>query len=74
VVIYDHVFLENWLNSPQTSLYYSLQVLTDTQRKDDAYAALDDDFKSMFGLDNSEVVGETVACDVEAGFCSSCAE
>ena len=74
MVVYDHAFLENWLNSPQTSLYYSLQVLTDTQRKDDAYAALDDDFKSMFGLDDSEVVGETVACDVEAGFCSSCAE
>jgi hypothetical protein len=74
VVIYDRAFLRNWLESPQTSLYYSLQVLPDTQRKDDAFAALDDDFKSMFGLDDNEAEGEGVACDISAGFCSSCAE
>jgi hypothetical protein len=74
VVIYDRQFLKNWLESPQTSLYYSLQVLPDTQRKDDAFAALDDDFKSMFGLDDNEVEGEGVACGIDAGFCSSCAE
>ena len=74
VVIYDRQFLKDWLDSPQTSLYYSLQVLPDTQRKDDAFAALDDDFKSMFGLDDNEVEGEGVACDISAGFCSSCAE
>jgi len=74
VVIYDRQFLKDWLDSPQTSLYYSLQVLPDTQRKDDAFAALDDDFKSMFGLVDSEVEEETVACDISAGFCSSCAE
>jgi hypothetical protein len=74
VVVYDRAFLQNWLDSSQTSLYYSLQVLSDTQRKDDAYAALDDSFKSMFGLDDSEVIEETVACDIEAAFCAVCAE
>jgi hypothetical protein len=75
VVIYDEAFLKDWLASPQTSLYYSLQVLPDTQRKDDAYAALDDDFKSMFGLDDESMTDQSSAsCDLEAGFCSSCAE
>lgn len=40
VVIYDEAFIEEWLRSPQTSLYYSLQVMGDTQDKTDAYAAL----------------------------------
>ena len=74
MVVYDRAFLQNWLDSPQTSLYYSLQVLSDTQRKDDAYAALDDSFKSMFGLDDNETIGDAVACDISDGFCSSCAE
>ncbi len=75
LVIYDEAFLRDWLESSQTSLYYSLQVLPDTQRKDDAYAALDDDFKSMFGLDEeSEADGSSASCNVEAGFCASCAE
>ncbi|MGA0070405.1 MAG: ribonucleotide reductase [Candidatus Nanopelagicaceae bacterium] len=75
VVIYDEAFLKDWLASPQTSLYYSLQVLPDTQRKDDAYAALDDDFKSMFGLDDESMADQSSAsCDLEAGFCSACAE
>ena len=75
LVSYDKEFLKNWLESPQTSLYYSLQVLPDTQRKDDAYAALDDNFKSMFGLDEeSEADSSSVACSIEAGFCAACAE
>ena len=41
VVEYDNAFVEEWLKSPQTSLYYSLQVMDDTQDKTDAYAALD---------------------------------
>jgi len=41
VVTYDRNFVEEWLLSPQTSLYYSLQVMSDTQDKTDAYAALD---------------------------------
>lgn len=74
IVIYDEAFLKDWLESPQTSLYYSLQVLPDTQRKDDAYAALDDEFKTMFGLSDTEPLEETVACDIEASFCAACAE
>jgi len=41
-VTYDNEFIEEWLRSPQTSLYYSLQVMGDTQDKSDAYAALKD--------------------------------
>ena len=41
VVTYDEQFIEEWLDSPQTSLYYSLQVMGDVQDKSDAYAALD---------------------------------
>ena len=40
-VVYDEEFVNKWLQSPQTSLYYSLQVMGDTQDKSDAYAALD---------------------------------
>jgi len=42
VVTYDEAFIEEWLASPQTSLYYSLQVMSDTQDKTSAYAALDE--------------------------------
>ena len=42
VVTYDEQFIEDWLNSPQTSLYYSLQVMSDTQDKTSAYSAIDE--------------------------------
>ena len=42
VVTYDEQFVEEWLDSPQTSLYYSLQVMGDVQDKSSAYAALDE--------------------------------
>ena len=42
VITYDEAFIEEWLQSPQTSLYYSLQVMSDTQDKTSAYAALDE--------------------------------
>ena len=75
MVAYDRDFLANWLESSQTSLYYSLQVLSDTQRKDDAYAALDDDFKDMFGLNDSSDENEAiVSFEKVTNFCSSCAE
>ena len=56
VVTYDEEFIQDWLRSPQTSLYYSLQVMQDTQAKDDALAALDGtDFNQMFGfLDDAD--------------------
>ena len=40
LTIMDESFIEEWLRSPQTSLYYSLQVMGDVQDKSDAYAAL----------------------------------
>jgi hypothetical protein len=73
-VAYSREFLQDWLESPQTSLYYALQVTPQTQRKDDAYAALDDDFKEMFGLNNDEAIEDAVVCNLDADFCSSCAE
>jgi len=42
MIRYDEAFIEEWLGSPQTSLYYSLQVMGDVQDKSDAYAALGD--------------------------------
>ncbi len=51
VVTYDREFLYEWFYSPQTSLYYALQVMPDTQAKDDALAALDDDYKGLFDFE-----------------------
>ena len=42
VITYDEAFIEEWLASPQTSLYYSLQVMGDVQDKSNAYAALEE--------------------------------
>ena len=42
MVTYDEAFIDEWLASPQTSLYYSLQVMGDVQDKSNAYAALDE--------------------------------
>ena len=42
VVTYDEAFIQEWLESPQTSLYYSLQVMGDVQDKSSAYAALEE--------------------------------
>ena len=63
VVAYDREFVEEWLQSPQTSLYYSLQVMGDTQDKTDAYAALDqaevDDYLQ-------DILGnEPITCDCQ---------
>ena len=63
VVQYDHQFIERWLASPQTSMYYSLQVMQNTQAKDDAMAALDDDFSSIFNFeDDNEPLYTTDEC------------
>lgn len=48
VVTYNENFVQDWLASPQTSLYYSLQVMQNTQAKDDAMAALDEEFDFTF--------------------------
>ena len=66
VVTYDDEFVEEWLKSPQTSLYYSLQVMGDTQDKSDAYAALDeaevDDYLASL-FNNSELESNAPTCD-----------
>ena len=59
VVTYNEEFIQQWLASPQTSLYYSLQVMQNTQAKDDAMAALDEEFDFTFKdfSDPTECVG-----------------
>ena len=62
VVTYDNAFVEEWLRSPQTSLYYSLQVMSDTQDKTDAYAALDaDDVENYL----EDILNEEITCDCQ---------
>ena len=62
VVTYDRNFVEEWLLSPQTSLYYSLQVMGDTQDKTDAYAALDQSEVDDYLQD---ILNEPVTCDCQ---------
>ena len=63
VIEYDMNFVEEWLLSPQTSLYYSLQVMGDVQDKTDAYAALD---KSEVEDYLQDIIGnEPVTCDCQ---------
>jgi len=64
-VTYDEAFVQRWLDSPQTSLYYSLQVKQNTQAKDDAMVALDDMFQEL-GLVNDDFASDDI--------CLSCAE
>ena len=73
VVTYDNDFIEDWLLSSQTSMYYSLQVMQNTQAKDDALAALDGDFGTMFGFD-SELDEEIADMFNNPTGCVGCAE
>jgi len=59
VVQYDEDFIQSWLASPQTSLYYSLQVNQNTQAKDDAMVALDGQFD--FDFSDIDELGHTEA-------------
>ncbi len=61
VVTYNQSFIEEWLASPQTSLYYSLQVMPDTQDKSDAMAALEDLDVEKFWAD--KVTDNAPTCD-----------
>ena len=62
VCTYDNEFIEEWLESPQTSLYYSLQVMGDTQDKSDVYAALDDtDVEDYL----QEIINQPITCDCQ---------
>ena len=62
VVTYDNAFVEEWLASPQTSLYYSLQVMGDVQDKTDAYAALKDTDVDEY-LEG--ILNEPLTCDCQ---------
>ena len=63
VVEYDETFVEEWLQSSQTSLYYSLQVMGDVQDKSDAYAALD---KAEVDDYLQDILGnEPITCDCQ---------
>ena len=65
VITYDNDFINDWFESPQTSIYYSLQVNPDTLRKDDAASLLEgDDYADLFGFDAED----------DPLLCSSCAE
>ena len=62
VVTYDYTFVEEWLRLPQTSLYYSLQVMGDVQDKSDAYAALDETDVNNY-LEG--ILSEPLTCDCQ---------
>jgi hypothetical protein len=80
VVQYDRDFLYDWLFSPQTSLYYALQVMPDTQAKDDALAALNESFHEYFKfdvIDTDEEVDPDCGCPKakpENDICIPCGE
>jgi len=61
IVTYDEAFIEEWLQSPQTSLYYSLQVMGDTQDKSDVYAALQEDVDEYL----ADLLNEDFTCDCQ---------
>ena len=71
VVTYDEEFIQSWLDSPQTSMYYSLQVMQNTQAKDDALTALDEDFRALFDMTETEMIVDQYN---GPGVCVGCAE
>jgi hypothetical protein len=73
VVTYDCQFIQDWLDSPQTSLYYSLQVMQNTQAKDDAMAALDENFEFDFSS-FQEADDDIVDLFNDPSGCVGCAE
>jgi hypothetical protein len=68
MVTYDRAFIREWMASSQTSLYYALQVSPDTQAKDDALAALDEDYHELFGFN------ETAPEPTDNNICIPCGE
>jgi hypothetical protein len=71
LVACDEAFLKEWLESPQTSLYYALQVQSGTQAKDDVGVDLEESLAEFFSLDSEE--GQE-SCSIDGGFCAACAE
>ncbi len=74
VVVYDNKFIQDWICSPQTSMYYSLQVMQNTQDKSDALTALDGDFGTMFGFDDDIDDDEIIDVFNDPAACVGCAE
>ena len=76
VVTYDESFIDTWLNSPQTSLYYSLQVMQNTQAKDNAMAALNEDYDFTFAESSEEQTSVDEYLDQfnDPSNCVGCAE
>lgn len=76
MVVYDIQFLKDWMESPQTSLYYSLQVQTGMLGKDDALVSIEDEsLRDFFSFDSIE--SETPVCSLiesENSFCAACSE
>jgi len=64
----DEAFIQEWLDSPQTSVYYALQVQAGTQAKDDVGVDLEESLSEFFSLE------ETESCSLDGGFCAACAE
>jgi hypothetical protein len=71
LVVCDEEFIKEWLDSPQTSLYYALQVQSGTQAKDNVGVELGESLTSFFGL---EETNEPESCSIDAGFCAACSE
>ena len=71
-VSYDEDFIERWLASPQTSMYYSLQVKENTQAKDDSMVALDGEFEGLF--DFSALTDPDTELYSDPSGCVGCAE
>jgi hypothetical protein len=61
MVTYSPEFIQEWLDSPQTSLYYALQVQPDTLRKDDLQDFLDDEYKDIFDF-SQDFDNDCVSC------------
>lgn len=74
VVTYNEEFIQDWITSPQTSLYYSLQVMQNTQAKDDAMAALDENFEFDFTNMDDEHEEPTYNVFNDPTTCVGCAE
>jgi hypothetical protein len=71
LVVCDEEFIKEWLQSPQTSLYYALQVQSGTQAKDNVGVELGESLTSFFGL---EETNKAESCSIDAGFCAACSE
>ena len=67
VVTYDEDFVAEWLDSPQTSIYYSLQVMGDVQDKSSAYAALDENEVENYleGILSTKPDSDPITCDCQ---------